>query len=332
MGERETVPWRGVGMRMVVFVCALLCGLPARAGSLDALYESLDAQGITYDREQADAAAIGAALAIVDPRASVVAIGTNVVASTNVPNLVVERWEQAIGYFGVPSLSEAIAADIVVQTVAWDAGGVHGVILDLRGSGGDSLAAVDMVAGLVVTNGTHLYDVKDLQGAVLERHAVESSSCCRAPLVVLTDRDTHDGSEVLAAALRKQGGVMLVGDKTRGDATVRRPLPISDRLAVAVAYGKVCLGESCNYGGEGVAPDVPVEESWVAPSIDTSSAEGLNGRPMSDKAIRDRELMKRIEADIVLQRAADILLGLKALGDPATSTPVEVEDVRPEDK
>ncbi len=330
--------WRCGVMRTVVFVCALLCGLPAGADSLDALYESLDAQGITYDREQADAAAIGAALAIVDPRASMVVLdATNAVASTNAPKLVAERWEQDIGYLGITSLTDEIAADIVVQTVAWDAGGIQGVILDLRGSGGESLAAVDRVAGLVATNGTPLYNLKDLKGRVLERHAVASSSCCSLPLMVLTDRETHDASEVLAAALQKHGGVMLVGSRTLGDATVRHPLPISENLAVVVACGKVCLGESCNYDGEGVAPDVPVAESWVSPSIDTSSQEGLNGRPMSEKALEDRELMKRIEADIVLRRAADILLGLKALGDssplvPVVSEPVEPEDVRPEDK
>jgi hypothetical protein len=318
------------GMSMVVLVCACLC-LPVWAGSLDALYELLDKQGITYDRGQADAAAIKAALAIVDPRASVTMTGTNAV-STNTHELVIERWEQNVGYFGIPSLSDDAASNIVEQVMAWDADGVQGVILDLRGAGGDSLAAVDHVAGLVATNGTHLYSVKNLQGEELERHTVQGAICCRAPLVVLTDSETSDGSEVLAAALRKQGGVMLVGGKTRGDAALRRPRPLSEHMAVAIVCGKICLGEPCNYDGKGVVPDVPVEVAWVTPEIDVSSEEGMNGRPLSDKALMDRELMKRIETDIVLRRAADILLGLKALGDTRETFQAEVKDIGPEDK
>ena len=325
------------GMVSVAVVAGLvLCALPVRAGSLDALYDLLDKQGIAYERGPADAAAIEAALAIVDPRASVVTTGTNEVAvSTNTHDLVAELWDQGIGYVDAPALTEAVAGDLVVQAVAWDAGGLQGVILDLRGAGGDSLAAVALVAGLVATNGTHLYDVKDSHGKVLEQHSVQASSCCKAPLIILTDGKTRDGSEILAAALQKHGGVMLVGARTLGDATVRRPHPLSEALSVVVAYGKVCLGEPCDYDGEGVVPDVPVEENWEAPSINMSSEEGLNGRPLSDRALSDRELMKRIEDDVVLRRAADILLGLKALGESVSAVAVDEpggDEPRPEDK
>ena len=309
-----------------------LSRMPAGAGALDALYGVLDAQGLSYDRDLADAAAIKAATAMVDPRASLVVTDTNAVQSTNAAVLVVERWEQGIGYIRVPLLSDDISSNIVDQVTEWDADSVRGVILDLRGADGDSLAAVDHVAGLVATNGTYLYSVKSLQGEELERHTVQSALYCRAPLVVLTDSATSDGSEVLAAVLRKQGGVMLVGKPTRGDASVRRPHPLSEHLAVRIPFGKVCLGGSGNYDGNGVLPDVPVEEDWVAPTIDVSSEEGLNGRPLSEKALMDRELMKRIEADIALRRAADILLGLKALGDTRLTIPVQVEDMPPEDK
>jgi len=317
-----------------VAVLAVLAsfGMPAQADSLDALYEMLDAQGLEYDRDEADAAAIEAALAVVDPRASIVPTGTNVVASTNAPQLVVEHWEQGIGYIDVPQLSEEIAADVLVQAVSWDAGDIQGVILDLRGAAGDSLAAVDTVARLVAGDGAHLYNVKDSKGEVLAQHSVSRAARCGAPLVVLTDSETSDGSEVLAAVLRTQGGVMLVGNTTRGDASVRRVQPLSETMAVRIAYGKVCLGEACDFDGNGVVPDVLVEEDWVTPEIDVSSQRGLNGRQLSDRALMDRDLMKRIEADIVLRRAADILLGLKALRDPGASPAAETEAVRPEDK
>ena len=329
VGNDMTV-MRTVRVGSAAFVAALVLGTPVMAGSLDSLYEALEKLGATYDVERADAAAFEAALAVVDPRASVVT--TNGVPSTNATALVVEEWEQGIGYFDVPSLSVAVAADLMVQAVAWDAGDIHGIILDLRGADGDSLAAVNIVARLVATSGAHLYNVKNPSGDVLEEHMVQNSVRCRAPLVVLTDSETSDGSELLAAVLRKQGGVMLVGSTTRGDAAVRRIEPLSPGVAVRIAYGKVCLGEPCNFDGIGVVPDVQVDEGLVTPEIDVSSEQGMNGRQLSEKALMDRELMKRIEGDIVLRRAADILLGLKALGDSEAMPKAETDEVRPEDK
>jgi len=320
-------------------VCGAVCCSRVSASALDALYGALDRQRIEFSRASADLAAVTAALASVDARASVVVSGSNGVDAAEAPVLTVEHWEQGIGYLGVPVLSLDLASNIVDQVSEWQSELSQGIILDLRGAGGDSLEGVDVVAGLVVSNGVHLYDFKNLQGEVRVRHmAVGVNALCRIPLVILTDAQTCDAAEVLAAALKKQGGVMLVGGATLGDATVRAPVTLTDDWAIVVASGKICLGEACSYDGTGVVPDVPVEAHGGAPvtSIDMSSQQGLNGRPLTAKALQDRELMKRIGDDLTLRRAADILLGLKALGafgQPQRVTiEVTAEDDRPEDK
>ena len=152
------------------------------------------------------------------------------------------------------------------------------------------------------------------------------------PLVVLTDNDTHDAGEILTAALRAQRGVMLVGQATRGDVMVRRPVRISDGFVVRVAWGKVRLAGGGDYAGDGVLPDVPVEVREIMPPVDVSSANGVNGHPLTEKALQDRALVKRVGGDLVLRRATDILLGLKALGAFETETVAEGDAVLPEDK
>jgi hypothetical protein len=323
-----------------IVVTLLACGgvgtTLASTNALELLYGVLEAQGIPVERSTADAAAVGAALASVDARATLIETGAAPVMPTNGPGLRVEFWEQKIGYLGVSSLSVTTASNIVQQVVDWEVGEGVGILLDLRGSGGDDLAAVDSVVGLVAANGTHLYHTKDHAGEILESHVALGSACCRIPLVALIDPQTRDAAEVLAAVLKKQGGAMLVGQATLGDASVRRPVPLSDQLSAVIAYGKVCLGEACDYDGVGVEPDVLVDTDAMVPAIDMSSNKGPNGRLLTDKALRDRALMKRIEKDLVMRRAADILLGLKALGEfdvePSVDTPEVSEDVLPEDK
>ncbi|MBT3193552.1 MAG: hypothetical protein HN341_13460 [Verrucomicrobia bacterium] len=304
----------------------------AGVGLLDALYDVLDVRGVTYDRSASDLAAVEAALKAVDPRASIVAAGAFDTPPTNVPPLKVEQWDQKIGYLGAPEISLPIASNIAQQVATWEADEGHGIILDLRGAGGQSLAAVDTIAGLVVEDEQHLYHIKDLQGDVVERHRSRGSAFCKIPLIVLTDCETRDAAEILAAALKKQGRVMLVGSRTLGDATIRRPVPISDQWSAVVAFCEVCLGEACVYDGDGVLPDVPVEVGGTTPPIDMSVKLGPNGRPLTEKALQDRALMQRIGTDLVLRRAADILLGLKALGEFDVAPAVVDEGVRPEDK
>ncbi len=321
-------------MIRAVFVCALLCGLSVGASTLDALYEALDARGIPFDRSVVDEAAMSAALSTVDARAFVVSAEDGRVLATNVAVLVAEHWEQGIGYLGVPELSPGIASNLVRQVSDWERQAGLGVILDLRGTGGDSLASVDYVAGLVADAGEPIYAIQDLKTRVLERHLAFDldTVSCRVPLVVLVDAETHDAGEVLAAVLKGQGGVMLVGAPTQGDAMVRSSVFIADGLSIVVAYGKVCLSNGDDYDGTGVQLDIPVALDAPPPEIDTSSLNGGNGRPLTEKALQDRELMKRIEKDLVLRRATDILLGLKALGAFNAAPDPVIEDVLPEDK
>ncbi len=299
---------------------------------LEVLYRILTERGVEFDQSKADVAALVAVLESVDPRAEIAVIGTNGVPEYVAPELVADRWEQGIGYLDIPYLSPSLASNVVHTIDKWTASGAEGIILDLRECGGGSLDAVDTVAGLVVPEGASIYAVESPRGEVLAQHTSKGRGDCEVPVVVLVDRGTRDGAEVLAAALKKQGCVMLVGERTRGDATVRRSVSIASNIAARIAWGRVRMGEDCDYHGEGVSPDVPVDGSSSAPSIDISSGEGINGRPLSEKAIRDRQLMKRIENDFALRRAADILLGLKALGMMAAGELDGDEDVRPEDK
>lgn len=168
-------------------------------------------------------------------------------------------------------------------------------------------------AGLVLPAGEPLYTVRMLTGKGDVPHTAQGELVCKAPWVLLTDAETHDAAEVLAAVLKERQCAMIVGEPTSGGAAVRQPVSISTEWTVTLPVGTIELEKGGGYTAQGVQPDVPAGASWTMPEIDMSADKGINGRPLTEKARQDRQLMKRLEDDLALRRAADILLGLKAL-------------------
>jgi hypothetical protein len=70
----------------------------------------------------------------------------------------------------------------------------------------------------------------------------------------------------------------------------------------------------------GVCPDIEVTGEAGAAALGVPPERQVGGRPLTDKGMQDRELIRRVAEDPTLSRAADILIGLKALGRDAYDT------------
>ena len=105
---------------------------------------------------------------------------------------------------------------------------------------------------------------------------------------------------------------MLIGSVTRGEARLREQVILPDGQAALLATRRLIplLGET--YDCKGVLPDVMVggTNEHAGDFCRTNSS----FRALSPKSERDRDLMKRVDNDVVLRRATDILLGLRTLG------------------
>ena len=196
-------------------------------------------------------------------------------------------------------------ADVARTLGDWATGGVYGVIMDLRSAGGGNLDAIDSIAGAVGAGEPAQYQIKDGRG-----ETVESPSWVAKPLMLLVDKSTTDGSELLAALLKTCPGVMLLGTPTAGDASVREILRLSETHSLYMRTRRAVVPGGTPYDSKGVQPDVVVEKSDRAVSVTGS---GDADRKQSTKARMDAKLMERVAKDAVLARATDILLGLKAL-------------------
>ena len=60
----------------------------------------------------------------------------------------------------------------------------------------------------------------------------------QAPLVVITNRGTASGCEVAAAALQDSNRADVVGERTFGDASMRRAVTMDDGSAIILSVAK----------------------------------------------------------------------------------------------
>ena len=146
--------------------------------------------------------------------------------------------------------------------------GVEGIILDLRGNGGGSLAEAINLTGAFIESGP-VVQVKD------QRHLQilsdpDPATTYAGPLIVMVNRMSASASEILAAALQDYGRALIVGDsKTHGKGTVQTLANLSDgnRLlrSANADLGSVKLTTASFYriaGGStqrnGVKPDIVI--------------------------------------------------------------------------
>ena len=305
---------------LVATALGLLLCLAAACGrcwgvTQEQLSKVLEDRGIALDTNAVQELVVTLTLGAVDPRARILSSGEAEAIGRRSSIEKAEEWPEGILYVKVRGLYDGGGGEIAERLQAWSGTNRTGVVLDLRRAQGDSLAAVDEIAGLVVPTNTPLYTVNDASNQVVDvHHPLQGDrSLVVGPLILLVDGETADASELLAAVLKERKGALLIGWSTRGDAGVRELIPVSDEEVLYIATRWVVPVHGIRYDAAGVAPDVPLSSTSTVRRVSPPPA-AYTGRPLSEKAEMDVALMKRVGDDAALCRAADILFALKALG------------------
>ncbi|NEV62904.1 carboxy terminal-processing peptidase [Thiorhodococcus minor] len=98
--------------------------------------------------------------------------------------------------------------------------GVNGIVIDLRGNGGGSLAEATSLTGLFIDKGP-VVQVKDAFGKVDVEADTDPGVAYTGPLAVLVDRESASASEIFAAAIQDYGRGLIIGEPTFGKGTVQ---------------------------------------------------------------------------------------------------------------
>lgn len=224
----------------------------------------------------------------------------------------VEELPRGVGYVKVNGLFSD-GGDLARSLVSVATGRVTGVVLDLRAAGGTNQAAVVAAASLFVEPKSVLFRVQTPGGEDLQTVQSEERRSLRIPVMVLIDKRTCGAAELLAAVLGTSGrGVMLIGCPSAGDPGIRDMVPLPVGGYAYVVSRRIVLGDgSVLDGTAGVEPHIVVEEE--AQEMRVRSHRPLAAE-VSDEEKAAVRLRERVEGDPVLERAVDVILGLKALG------------------
>jgi carboxyl-terminal processing protease len=137
--------------------------------------------------------------------------------------------------------------------------GASRLLLDLRGcSSTTALAEGIGMASLFVRDGT-IVNVTDRYDGDKAFRADGRRLAWERPLAVLVDEGTAGVCEVLAAALRDALDAAVLGERTWGQGSVLKLIPLQNGDGVILAVGTYLSPSGKEWNGKGIEPDLAIE-------------------------------------------------------------------------
>ncbi len=223
----------------------------------------------------------------------------------------IENWPHDIVYIKINGLYESVGGLFREALTNAAASRDAGLIIDLRHAGGRDFDAVDQIAAFFVADNTLLYEIQTLAGET-QRKGLTNDGIPRwnAPAIVVTGNQTVQAAELLASILRETHGVMLLGNRTRGDPKLRELYRWSENYYLYLPTAVIKPAQHDDYTLVGVVPHIHVLDDYPTPLKAAVSEQETDGEeeqttphPMPDTIIQDPPLA----------RAVDILIGLEAI-------------------
>ncbi len=214
-----------------------------------------------------------------------------------VPPVTDKMMDDGIGYIEVDAFNKGKAQEVATKVRALQKSGAKRLILDLRNCAeGDESEGI-AVANLFLNHGTITY----LQGQKYPREAFNadpSKAITNLPLVVLVNKGTAGPAEIVAAAVLENARGDVVGDKTFGDGSVQKVIPLADGSALILSIAKY-------YSPSGKA----IQDSAVTPNILIAGSEDDGAIPDDDEnaAPVDEEKKQTPQQDEQLHKAIQVL-------------------------
>jgi carboxyl-terminal processing protease len=171
------------------------------------------------------------------------------------------------------------AADVVLQVISNLANGVklRGLILDLRGNGGGTVADPARLLGAFIHGKAWIYDC-DVHGNCTATYTDSSVPLLHLPLVVLTDRNCASACDAFSGAVKDLRLGTLVGTRTSGIvAAPAAPYLLDDASLIILPARHELSARHELINGIGVAPDyyIPLTAHDLSTGHDPDIAKAL---------------------------------------------------------
>jgi len=216
---------------------------------------------------------------------------------TNVPfpDVLAKMLPDQVGYVHVASLAANRVAEAKNKIEDLKKQSARYVVLDLRHCSTGQQENGIALANLFLDAGEITY----LQGQKTPKKQFDAKAddeVWKGPLVVITDRATAGGAEIAAAALLGDKRAQVVGERSYGDASVRKTIEMDDGGAVILSVAKYYSPDGKAIQDTGVVPSVQIAESDSTPELDE------NGNPIPGTTPKTTE-------DNLLKQSIDLVTG-----------------------
>jgi len=202
------------------------------------------------------------------------------------------------GYVRVTHFSDSTPGDLDAALLGLQARSdkpLKGLVLDLRDNPGGVLESAVGVADSFLESGLIVRADGRTPESRFEMDATAGDLLGGAPVVVLVDRGSASGAEIVAGALRDHGRATLMGERTFGKGSVQTVLPLSNGEALKLTTSRYYTPSGRSIQERGLEPDVKIA------SLAHASPHAFDANPASDPAVRsalsylrDRNLDKHV--------------------------------------
>lgn len=135
--------------------------------------------------------------------------------------------DRRVAYIRIAQFNDRTVAEVDAALARIRADGVSGIILDLRDNGGGSLTAAVGVVDRFISEGA-IVSIRGRGDTGRTWDATSSPEDLRIPMVVLINQGSASASEVVAGALRDNGGAKIIGTRSYGKGSVQDVLQLPD--------------------------------------------------------------------------------------------------------
>lgn len=230
-------------------------------------------------------------------------------AALSYPPVTARMMPDGVGYIRPETLAPGKVQEVAAAVKRLEREGAQRFVLDLRNTAVGGPDEGIALANLFLDKGLITY----LQGQRVPRKDFEADPArgiTQAPLSVITNRGTAEGAEVAAAALLDNKRAKVVGERTYGDASLRRAVTMDDGGAIILSVAKYYSPSGKAIQDTGVTPEVVVNEPEAQVELDDS------GNPLPEAP----EPEVRPEDDPLLKKAVEVLGAVKTAALAATAS------------
>jgi carboxyl-terminal processing protease len=164
------------------------------------------------------------------------------------------------GYVRISHFSDSTPGDFNAAVLALQSSDapLRGLVLDLRNNPGGVLESAVGVADSLLESGMIVRADGRTAESRFELDATAGDLLAGAPVVVLVDRGSASGAEIVAGALRDHGRATLMGERTFGKGSVQTVMPLSNGEALKLTTSRYLTPSGRSIQERGLEPDVRI--------------------------------------------------------------------------